>query len=150
MDISAVVEAFLLPYSQLVTAVSTAIIAISAVITAVLTWRLIRDNRNLTKVGTEPEVVAYLAGDPFQPLTNFVLANVGRGPAKQVEFELVLEDYHYDRIVLRNELGRKPLNSFSRERKGRCCSVTVDYLGKEKSERRTRYDHFKLWLNGKT
>ena len=59
-------------------------------------------------MGTKPEVVAYLAADPFKPYTNFVLANVGRGPAKQVEFELVLEEYHYDRILLRNEPHRKP------------------------------------------
>ena len=109
MDINAGIETFLLPYSQVITVVSTAIIAISAVVTAVLTWRLICDNRNLAKVGTEPEVVAYLASDPFQPLTNFVLANVGRGPAKNVEFVLDLEECHYDRIVLRSEPNRKPL-----------------------------------------
>ena len=97
-----------LSYSQLITVISTAIIATSAVVTAVLTWRLICDNRNLAKVGTDPEVIAHLAADPFQPFTNLVLANVGRGPAKQVEFELILEEYHYDRIVLRNEPDRKP------------------------------------------
>ena len=59
-------------------------------------------------MGTDPEVVAYLAADPFQPFINFALANVGRGPAKNVEFELDLEEYHYDRIVLRNEPNRKP------------------------------------------
>ena len=88
--------------------ISTATIAVSAAITAILTWRLIRDNRRLSKVGTEPEVIAYLAADPFQPFTNFVLANVGRGPARNVEFELALEVDHYDRMVLRNEPNRKP------------------------------------------
>ena len=108
MNISAAFETCLLSYSQLVTVISTAIIAISAAVTAVLTWRLICDNRKLAKVGTEPEVVAYLAADPFQPFTNLVLANVGRGPAREVDFELILEEHHYDRIVLRNEPNRKP------------------------------------------
>ena len=108
MEIIEGIKAFLLSYPQLVTAVSTAIIAISAVITAFLTRCLIRDNRNLAKVGTEPEVVAYLTADPLQPLVNFALANVGRGPAKQVEFELALEEYHYDRILLIKEPDRKP------------------------------------------
>ena len=108
MDINTGIEASLLPYSQVITVISTAIIAISAAITAALTWRLICDNRNLTKVGTDPEVVAYLAADPFQPLTNFAFANVGRGPAKNVEFEFVLEECHYGRILLRNEPNRKP------------------------------------------
>ena len=108
MNLSSGIEAYLLPYSQVITVVSTAIIAISAVVTAALTWRLICDNRNLAKVGTEPEVVAYLGADPYQPFTNFVLANVGRGPAKNVEFNLDLEEHHYNRIILRNEPNRKP------------------------------------------
>ena len=108
MDISTGIETCLLPYSQVITVISTAVITISAVIAAALTWRIICDNRNLAKVGTEPEVVAYMAADPFQPLTNFVLANVGRGPAKNVEFELDLEECHYDRVVLRNDPNRKP------------------------------------------
>ena len=107
-EIDAGVEVYLLPYATVITVISTAVIAISAVITAVLTWRLIADNRNLARVGTEPEVIAYLAADPFQPFTNFVLANVGRGPAKNIEFELILEEYHYDRMVLRNEPNRTP------------------------------------------
>lgn len=108
MDTTTCVDAFLLPYSQAITVLSTAIIAISAVTTAALTWRLIRDNRNLQRVGTDPEVVAYLVGDPFQPLTNFVLANVGRGPAKNVQFEFDLQDPHFKGILLRNDPNRRP------------------------------------------
>ena len=102
------IVAWLLPYSQFITIISTIAIAISAVITVSLTWRLTRDNRNLAKAGAEPEVVAYLGSDPFQPYTNFVIANVGRGPAKNVEFEFDLEESHYNRIVLKNEPDRKP------------------------------------------
>ena len=107
-EVGAGFETYILPYSQVVAVISTATIAVSAAITAILTWRLIRYNRRLSKVGTEPEVIAYLAADPFQPFTNFVLANVGRGPARNVEFELALEVDQYDRMVLRNEPNRKP------------------------------------------
>ena len=111
------IVACLLPYSQFITVISTIVIAISAMITVFLTWRLTRDNRNLAKVGTEPEVVAYLASDPFQPYTNFVIANVGRGPAKNVEFEFDLEESHYNRIVLKNEPDRKPHGFLLQEEK---------------------------------
>ncbi len=108
MEVNTGIEICLISYSQIITVMSTAIIAASAVVTAVLSWRLICDNRTLAKVGTDPEVIAHLAADPFRPLVNLVLANVGRGPAKQVEFELILEKSHYDRIVLRKEPDRKP------------------------------------------
>ena len=74
-----------LPY---ITVVSTAVIAFSAVVTAFLTWRLICANRALAKVGTEPEVVAYLLSDPLRPLTHFALANVGRGPVRRKTLSL--------------------------------------------------------------
>ena len=151
MDLSSGIEAYLLPYSQVITVVSTAIIAISAVVTAALTWRLICDNRNLAKVGTEPEVVAYLGADPYQLFTNFVLANVGRGPAKNIEFYLDLEEHHYDRIILRNETESKtPRIPSSRRKEGRCFSATIDCLGLAKNEKRTRYNLFELWFSGRT
>ena len=108
---------WLLPYSDIITVVSTTVIAASAVVTAFLTWRLICDNRALAKVGTEPEVVAYLLSDPLRPRTHLALANVGRGPAKNVEFELDLEERAYDRLVFRNEKDRKPHGFLLQEEK---------------------------------
>ena len=68
---------------------ATVVIAISACASLWLNWRLSQDNRALRKMETEPRVVAYLATDHQERRAiNFVLANVGRGPARNVEFTL--------------------------------------------------------------
>ena len=57
------------------------------IITAFLTKALANENRLMRKSGTEPKVVAYLKLDPYRTyVVNFVLANVGQGPARDVEF----------------------------------------------------------------
>ena len=72
-----------------ITAVATIVIASSAVITVWLTRTLAKENRLLRKAETEPEVVAYLLPDSESRYAiYFVLANVGRGPARNVEFSL--------------------------------------------------------------
>lgn len=97
----------------LVIAVATVVIAISAVLTFFLTWALVRDNRLLRKAETEPEVVAYLAIHPFHyGFLNFVVANVGRGPARNVKFELDIskEELIEREILLKNSVDRKPIS----------------------------------------
>ena len=66
---------------------ATVVIAISALASLALNWRLTQDNRALRKAGTEPEVVAYLGLDARSGfLVNLVLENVGQGPACDVEY----------------------------------------------------------------
>lgn len=66
---------------------ATVVIAVSAVASFWVTWRLSRDSRALREAGTEPEVVAYLAPDRRSAaFLNLVLENVGQGPACEVEF----------------------------------------------------------------
>ena len=73
----------------LISATATVVIALFAIFTAWLTKTLADENRLMRKAGTEPKVVAYLATDSQRPhAVNFVLANVGRGPAKNVEFTI--------------------------------------------------------------
>ena len=72
---------------DLISAVATVVIAVSVIITAFLTYALANENRLMRKSGTEPKVVAYLKLDPYRTyVVNFVLANVGQGPARDVEF----------------------------------------------------------------
>src|SRR5689334_4751578 len=64
--------------------------AFAAMVVMVLTRTLARDNRLLRKAGTEPEVVAYLLPDQRHiNILNLVVANVGRGPARNVELEFI-------------------------------------------------------------
>lgn len=70
-----------------VTAIATAVIAAFTMLTAVLTRVLMAENRRLRKAGTEPEVTAYLIPHPDgNGAINFVLANIGQGPARNVTF----------------------------------------------------------------
>ena len=72
---------------DLISAGATVVIALFAIITAFLTLALANENRLMRKSGTEPKVVAYLKLAPYRAnIVNFVLANVGQGPARDVEF----------------------------------------------------------------
>ena len=73
----------------LISATATVVIALFAIVTAWLTKSLAYENRLMRKLGTEPKVVTYLTTDSQRPhAINFVLANVGRGPAQNVEFTI--------------------------------------------------------------
>ena len=93
-----------------ISATATVVIAVFAIITAWLTKTLANENRLLRKAGTVPEVVAYLATDSQRShAINFVLANVGRGPAKNIEFTLEgdMDDFaaHQVSSAFRNNSG---------------------------------------------
>ena len=67
-------------YQGAIIALATAVIAVAAVVTALLTFSLARENRLLRKLGTEPQVVAYLMTDQrYKTMVNLVLANIGQG-----------------------------------------------------------------------
>ena len=89
-----------------ITALATLIIALAAIATTILTRSLTRENKLLRKAGKEPEVVAYLMTDQrHKTMVNFVLANVGRGPARDVEFVIDADEKDFtDHEVL---LGSK-------------------------------------------
>ena len=104
---------FLTPHQAAITAIATIVIAASAVITTILTRKLARENELLRKAGTEPEVIAYLEMHPYLwNIFNFVLANVGHGPARNVRFlfEEDEEDFRNHEVRLRNEESRKDIS----------------------------------------
>ncbi len=67
---------------------ATVVIAVSALASLWLNWRLTQDNRALRKAGTEPVVVAYLEIKRLSAayLIYLALENVGQGPALDVEY----------------------------------------------------------------
>jgi len=76
-----------------ITLLAASVSAVMAIVVACLTVTLATDNRRLRKAGTEPEVVAYLLPDQRHlNMLNLVVANVGRGPARNVELEFVGDD----------------------------------------------------------
>lgn len=79
-----------------VSAVAAVTIAICAVFTARLTRSLIEENRLLRMLGQEPHVIAYLDLDERQRGgINIVLMNVGRGPARNIEYQFDFEERFY-------------------------------------------------------
>ncbi len=106
---------FLASHQAAITAVATLVIAMSAVVTTILTRKLARENELLRKAGTEPEVVAYL--DIGSCFINFVLANVGQGPAQKVQFSIESDDFRFSdalppeqKIFLRNNTERTAIS----------------------------------------
>ena len=106
---------FLASYQGAITAIATIVIAASAVVTTILTRKLARENELLRKAGTEPEVVAYL--DIGSYFINFVLANVGQGPAQKVKFSIESDDFRFSddlpseqKIFLRNNTERTAIS----------------------------------------
>ncbi len=86
---------------------ATVVIALSALASLWLNWRLTEDNRALRKAGTEPEIVAYLGLDPTIPsLINLVLENVGQGPACDVEFFVDAEPEDFSERDVRLVMAR--------------------------------------------
>ena len=76
-----------------VEAVAAVAIGIFAAFTVILTTIIAKENRRLRRAETEPEVVAYLRIDPLKPVAiNFVIMNVGRGPAMNVRFTIGGDD----------------------------------------------------------
>ncbi len=73
-----------------VTLLAASVSALMAVAVTFLTGTLVGENKRLRKAGTEPEVVAYLLPDQRSiNFLNLIVANVGRGPARNLELELI-------------------------------------------------------------
>jgi hypothetical protein len=93
-------------FSNLLTAISTLAIAF-------FTTFLWFENRRLRKAGSEPDVVSYVAPTPSgNGAIEFILANVGNGPAFQVTFSLDYDeaDFEEHRVYLMNDLDRMPIS----------------------------------------
>ena len=96
-----------------VTAAATVVIAFSAVFTAIVARMLARENRLLRKAGTEPKVVAYLTIPPlYRIFWNFVLANVGQGPARNVSFKFDADEDFLVQVLGLEPTILKPLEVF--------------------------------------
>ncbi len=121
-----------------INAVSTVAIAVAAVVSAILAYHLFRENRLLRKAGTEPKVIAYLKTDSrMNGAVNFVLANIGEGPARNIRFSFDVEESVFDQhgIVLRNEAERRAINILPQgERVESYFGTIPKLLGKPKME----------------
>ena len=96
-----------------INAVSTSVIAIAAIFTGGLTFRLFRENRLLRRANTEPEVVAYLSPDDKRGFSlNFIIENIGQGTARNVRFAVHADigDFEVHSIYTRFLEDREPFS----------------------------------------
>lgn len=103
--------AFIDDYHAAVTAGATLILAI-------LTFVLCLENRALRKAGSSPYISAFLR--PHSDGTggvDMVIANVGKGPAFDVNFTLEhdLEDFLAHNVLFSDEADRSPINAIPQE-----------------------------------
>src|SRR5690606_3572045 len=92
---------------------ANAVTAIATTVLAALTFVLWGENRKLRKAGFSPEVVAYLQPHPDgHGGIQFVLANVGRGPAFNVRFDLEYDeaDFAAHNAMLGNDMQRTAIS----------------------------------------
>lgn len=91
---------------------AAAVTAFATIAIAVLTFMLARENKMLREAGTEPKVVAYLVPHPDgNGGVNFVLANIGQGPAINIKFSLEYDeaDFNSHSALLHNDADRTAL-----------------------------------------
>jgi hypothetical protein len=73
-----------------VSAFAAVVLMITTIVYARYTWQLTIENRLLRKAGTDPQVVAFaLINQRVYGAIDFVIANIGKGAAQNVSFEIV-------------------------------------------------------------
>jgi hypothetical protein len=83
-------QAGVIALATVVTAFTSVVLAATTIVYAWHTRNLAIENTRLRKAGTEPQVVAYATIDPLvYGAIDFVVANIGKGPARNVRFEIV-------------------------------------------------------------
>ena len=84
-----------------ISAISTVVLMITTIVYAAFTAVLVKENKALRLSGTEPYVIAYLLPDQRHvTVINFIVSNVGRGPAKNisVKFKGDIEEWERRKV----------------------------------------------------
>lgn len=90
------------------TLIFSAVVAISTVVYAVLTWRLVEETRNMRAAQTDPSIGIHIEPSPAEgQLFMLVVQNHGMGPAYGVRFDVDAKQDSADRPLafLRNASG---------------------------------------------
>ena len=87
------------------TVIFTFIVAISTVVYAILTWKLVSETRALRKAQTEPKLSISLENNKVAfGFVDLVIKNIGYGPAYNISFK-VEPDFEYQKGEFLSELG---------------------------------------------
>src|SRR6266508_6076884 len=76
--------------ASLVSAFASIVLMGTTIVYAIYTWQLAVENRLLRKAGTDPQVVGYAMINPRAwGAIDFVIANIGKGAARNVSYKIV-------------------------------------------------------------
>ena len=79
---------FLNEYSEALTVIFTAVVTLSTVVYAILTWRLVSETRRLREVQTEPKIHITLNSLDFLiNITRLKIENIGLGSARNLKID---------------------------------------------------------------
>lgn len=82
----------LIQNKEIITLIFSFAITMSTIIYAILTWCLIRETRKMRKAQTEPNVSVYVQpSHVWMHFFDFVVKNIGLGPAYDVKFKILEE-----------------------------------------------------------
>ena len=83
----------------------SAAVAIATIVYAILTWKLVSENRRMRKAQTEPKIFATIQPrEEWIGFIDMVIQNIGLGPAYNIKFE-VNPDFEYAKGEFLSELG---------------------------------------------
>jgi hypothetical protein len=87
-------------------ALFTGVVAISTVVYAALTWRLVSETRRMRDIQTEPKViVTYKSREEWAPLLDLIIKNIGLGPALDIRFSVAPTTNSLGAQILLEELS---------------------------------------------
>lgn len=66
----------------------SAIVAISTIVYACLTWKLVSETRRMRELQTEPKLSVYVQYGKYYPGIVLVIKNIGMGPAQNIKFDV--------------------------------------------------------------
>lgn len=98
--------------AAIVSATATVAVAVTTIVYAVYTRQLVRENQLLRKAAKEPIVVVYLLPDnEILAIINFIVANVGLGPAYNVTICVHADDddLRKHNVFLFDKWGKRPI-----------------------------------------
>lgn len=99
--------------ATVVSAAATVAVAVTTIVYAIFTRQLVRENQLLRKASREPSVVVYLLPDSEVIfIMNFVVANIGQGPARKISMRITADedDLKKHNVHLFKEWGKKPIS----------------------------------------
>jgi len=90
---------------ELASLIFSALVAVSTMVYAVLTWKLVSETKKMREAQTEPKIsVSIQPREEWIALVDMVIQNIGLGPAYDIKFK-INPDFEYSKNMFLSEIG---------------------------------------------